>query len=195
MRGRKILLCRKGLLRSTAATNLTHRVVFIPQVESAARASLESEGLIAHPSWVLKVIQLYETTLVRHGVMTVGPPGSGKSSTISTLQGALTKTTGVQHKPIRMNPKAIRAEEMFGETNKASGEWVDGVFAAMWSKFNDRNRKDMQWIICDGPVDAIWIENLNTVLDDNKILTLANGDRIPMTDNVKLIFEVWRFST
>lgn len=43
-----------------------------------------------------------------------------------------------------MNPKAIKAEEMFGETNKASGEWVDGVFAAMWSKFNDRGRKDMQ---------------------------------------------------
>ncbi|CAN0142261.1 unnamed protein product, partial [Pylaiella littoralis] len=160
------------------------------EVESAARASVEKEGLINHPSWCLKVVQLYETTLVRHGVMMVGPPGSGKSSTISTLQSALTKTTGVQHKPIRMNPKAIRAEEMFGETNKASGEWVDGVFAAMWSKFNDRNRKDMQWIICDGPVDAIWIENLNTVLDDNKILTLANGDRIPMTDNVKLIFEV-----
>lgn len=55
-------------------------------MESAAKASIEKEGLIPHPSWCLKVIQLYETTLVRHGVMMVGPPGSGKSSTITTLQ-------------------------------------------------------------------------------------------------------------
>jgi len=160
------------------------------ELKAALKASVAAEKLIFHDSWCTKVVQLYETTIVRHGIMMVGPAGSGKSRIISCLQDSLSSTTGIIHKRTRMNPKAIRAEEMFGETDKMSGEWLDGVFASMWAKFNDRNRKDIQWIICDGPVDALWIENLNTVLDDNKILTLANGDRVPMTDNVKLLFEV-----
>lgn len=89
-----------------------------------------------------------------------------------------------------MNPKSITGQQMYGVMNNITGEWIPGVYSQIWKKCNDRKNKYTSWIQCDGPVDAIWVENLNTVLDDNKILTLANAERIPMTDNCKMTFEV-----
>lgn len=150
---------------------------------------LAENDLQPHPSWVRKVHQVHETVLVRHGIIVLGPAASGKSACMETLAETLTRVNAVPTKLVRMNPKAIRAQEMFGECDPISQEWVDGVFATLWAKHNDRTRRDRTWLICDGPVDALWVENLNTVLDDNKILTLANGERISMSDNVKLFFE------
>lgn len=158
-------------------------------IEKGSRKLIAENKLIDWPSWFLKVIQLYETSLVRHGFMLVGPTLCGKTEIATILTTCMTED-GHQHKETRMNPKAITDSQMYGFKDPVSEEWTPGVFATIWQRFNNRTLKYTTWIVCDGPVDAIWIENLNTVLDDNKILTLANNDRIPMTDNCKIVFEV-----
>jgi dynein heavy chain len=139
--------------------------------------------------WYIKIIQLYETSLVRHGFMVVGTAGCGKTTIMNTLTQALTEN-GNQHILRRLNPKSFTGQEMYGVMNDVTGEWMPGVFSEIWKKCNDKKNKFACWIVCDGPVDTLWIENLNTVLDDNKILTLANNERIPMHDLTKMTFEV-----
>ncbi|KAL4479549.1 hypothetical protein ABPG72_018535, partial [Tetrahymena utriculariae] len=161
-----------------------------PEIEKKILEEINAESyLVNSASFQLKIIQLYETYLVRHGFMLVGPSGSGKSTILKTLAGVLTKQ-GSPHKIVSINPKAITAEQMYGVKSQISDDWVPGIFSTIWAKSNNRALKYSTLINCDGPVDTIWIENLNTVLDDNKILTLANGERIAMTENCKVVFEV-----
>ena len=89
-----------------------------------------------------------------------------------------------------LNPKSITMEELYGGINKLTLEWHDGLMALTVRVAVKDTTEDHQWVICDGPVDALWIENMNTVLDDNKMLCLANSERIKLTNFIHMLFEV-----
>nr|CAJ2469593.1 unnamed protein product [Leishmania braziliensis] len=94
------------------------------------------------------------------------------------------------------NPKAISMTELYGDVNPLTREWQDGVFSAIVRKLvklsaaQDGRVATRHWVVFDGPVDAVWVENLNTVLDDSKMLCLVNGERIRIPDTISLLFEV-----
>ena len=159
-----------------------------PQIEKAIAARAATVGLVVKPAWHLKLIQLYETVLVRHGIIMMGPSGGGKTVAVSLLQNVL-GDLGVSHKLWRMHPKALTPGQMFGNLNHKTNDWTDGVFSSLFRRAVEVEGQHV-WIQLDGPVDANWIENLNTVLDDNKLFTLANGDRIAMPGTLKMLFEV-----
>mmetsp|Transcript_28835 Transcript_28835/g.26138 ORF Transcript_28835/g.26138 Transcript_28835/m.26138 type:complete len:141 (-) Transcript_28835:1008-1430(-) len=89
-----------------------------------------------------------------------------------------------------LNPKSISMGELFGEVHMLTKEWTDGLAShIMRNSANDETEK-RQWVVFDGPVDALWIENMNTVLDDNMMLCLSNGQRIKLRSQMRMLFEV-----
>ncbi len=135
---------------------------------------------------ISKVIQLKKTLDERLGCIITGPACSGKSLIWELLHSLMTKI-GTTVKIEVISPKSMTREDLLGGLDHDTREWNEGVLISAARKAAQSDLK--YWIVCDGDIDPEWVEVLNSVLDDNKILTLPNGERITFGDNVNFIFE------
>ncbi|KAG2237733.1 dynein heavy chain [Thamnidium elegans] len=167
--------------------------VNLDRLKDELRKVCHERRLVAGEAWMDKVIQLYQIQNIHHGLMMVGPSGAGKSTAWKTLLTALERVEGVEGIAYNIDPKAIPKDALYGTLDSTTREWTDGLFTHILRKIVDNVRGESQkrhWIIFDGDVDPEWVENLNSVLDDNRLLTLPNGERLNLPPNVRIMFEV-----
>ncbi|KAJ3137918.1 Dynein heavy chain 6, axonemal [Physocladia obscura] len=156
---------------------------------------MREKNLEVVDAFVSRVCQLFETMRIRHGRR---PTGGAKTTCYQILQEACTRLkqqmpNSLDFQKVKtwvLNPKCVAMTELYGEFNLATMEWKDGLIGIIFREQVADDTIDDKWTVLDGPVDALWIENMNTVLDDNKLLTLINGERIKMNPTMHMLFEV-----
>ncbi|TRY83670.1 hypothetical protein DNTS_027964 [Danionella cerebrum] len=158
------------------------------ELRSALLAVYEEANLEIIPSQLKKAMELFEQLRQRMGVVVVGPSGAGKSTLWRILRAALIRT-GQQVKHYTINPKAMPRQQLLGYIDTDTREWSDGVLTSSARQVLREPPEVSSWIICDGDIDPEWIESLNSVLDDNRLLTMPSGERIQFGPNVNFLFE------
>ncbi len=164
------------------------------EFEAIVHKSAVEMKLQPEPGFILKVVQLQELFDVRHSVFIIGNEGTGKSQVWKTLY----KTYQNQKKKPHfndLNPKAVTNDELFGVINPSTREWKDGLFSVIMRDQANMTSPGPKWIVLDGDIDPMWIESLNTVMDDNKVLTLASNERIALSKEMRLLFEISNLRT
>ena len=140
--------------------------------------------------FILKCVQLKELIEIRHSVFIMGNAGSGKTATWRTLAKAF-DLYGVKTETKDLNPKSIDSNDLYGKyINIQTRDFKYGILSNIMKTMSTAEDKNQKWIILDGDLDAHWIENMNSVMDDNKVLTLPNNDRIDLKPNMRMFFEI-----
>jgi dynein heavy chain len=159
------------------------------QFEKVIEEVTRESGLVPDEDFLLKVVQLSELLAIRHCVFLLGLPGAGRTECYRMLALAQTKV-GSKTYTRDLNPKAISTNELYGYIQMATREWRDGLLSSVMRELANSPDQNPKWIVLDGDLDANWIESMNSVMDDNRLLTLASNERINLHPWMRLIFEI-----
>eukprot|EP00878_Enallax_costatus_P012531 GHUV01013087.1.p1 GENE.GHUV01013087.1~~GHUV01013087.1.p1 ORF type:complete len:2750 (+),score=1040.15 GHUV01013087.1:633-8882(+) len=158
--------------------------------------------LTVEADFILRVVQLSELLAIRHCVFLMGPTGSGRTEVYKVLAKAITrgcqnpvndylKMTNRKKVMIRdIDPKSISTQELYGFVNMATREWKDGLLSYNMRELANMPDDNPKWILLDGDLDANWVESMNSVMDDSRLLTLPSNERIRLLPHMKMIFEI-----
>lgn len=188
-------------------------------LEHALRTVAMKQGFCLTPEIIEKIMQISHSLAVQTGVIIVGNASVGKTSLLNMLVSS-TALLYHGHKPThtrfesdekkhqsgvawvphrgqtmihRIEPKSLTKMELFGGIDGNTGTWFDGIITCIVRRVLEgyRHWSDVSHLIVfDGEVDVLWVENLNSVLDDSHLLTLANGERLPVPSHIRFVFEV-----
>ncbi|CCD23572.1 dynein heavy chain NDAI_0B05390 [Naumovozyma dairenensis CBS 421] len=140
-----------------------------------------------------KCLQLYNFQMSQDAIILLGDAGIGKSTILRLTLSSISALSGKKNIIYTIDTKVLSKEELYGRMNKATLEWTDGLFTSLIRDIHNdiigTFRNAHIWIVFDSDIDPTYVETLNSVLDDNKILTLPNGERFKIPANLHLIFE------
>lgn len=190
------------IFASNGSSSTESASLLSPTIRQAILDACSAQNVNATKYFVEKVYQIYEMLNIRPGIMIIGESFAGKTTAYRVLAKALALLQQQQQQQQNdaemnethpmctvINPKSVTLGRLYGVFDSTTHEWRDGILAINFKHFINANVERRKWLIFDGPVDCVWMENINSVLDDNRKLCLVSGDIFHLERNMNLLFE------
>ncbi|KAA6359876.1 MAG: putative dynein heavy chain 1, axonemal protein [Streblomastix strix] len=170
-------------------------IIYYEALEKALIEVVQGAELQAREQFCTKCLQIFETAILRHSLMLVGPT---KRSIYQVLRDHSEETTSLKRRRAekfdnivyKLNLISIPYGDLYGTYNAATNDWKNEVLMLMLRECVRDENVQKHWTIYDGPVDAYWIEDMNTVYYDSKKMRLASIQIIQLTSYMNMLFEV-----
>lgn len=96
---------------------------------------------------------------IKHSMIVLGPSMSGKTTMIQAVANMIGNVDVAT-----IFTKDVSHDEFYGWYDQDK-KWHDGVFSNQLKQFNLAQDGRLKWIVLNGPIDALFVENLNSVMD------------------------------